>query len=173
VSIILHEHFAQFLQRRKRDRAAGKVSKFWHISLVVESARVAYKLSGQNFFYQFCYMQEGSSWSRPSPTGTCFIQKIYAPSSSLLQGKYLPFFPSPFRLNIFRLFVILSLTQLYCYTPEIFLFSTATFKYTYRPPSHELDKNIQRTSLGLLFSHWNGYSHFRFALDFSYAFGIL
>ena len=41
------------------------------------------------------------------------------------------------------------------------------------PPSDELDKNIQRTSLGILFSHWNGYSHFRFALDFSYAFGIL
>jgi hypothetical protein len=37
-------------------------------------------------------------------------------------------------LNIFRLFVILSLTQLYRYTPEIFLFSTATFKYTYRVP---------------------------------------
>jgi hypothetical protein len=36
------------------------------------------------------------------------------------------------RLNIFHLFVILSLTQLYRYTPEIFLFSTATFKYTYR-----------------------------------------
>ena len=43
-------------------------------------------------------------------TGTCFIQKIYAPSSSLLQGKQLPFTPSPLRLNIFRLFVILSLT---------------------------------------------------------------
>jgi hypothetical protein len=43
-------------------------------------------------------------------TGTCFIQKIYAPSSSLLQGKHLPFSPSPLRLNIFRLFVILSLT---------------------------------------------------------------
>jgi hypothetical protein len=28
--------------------------------------------------------------------------------------------------------VIFSLTQLYHYTPEIFLFSTATFKYTYR-----------------------------------------
>ena len=41
-------------------------------------------------------------------------------------------YPSPLRLNIFRLFVILSLTQLYRYTPEIFLFSTATFKYT--PP---------------------------------------
>ena len=65
-------------------------------------------------------------------TGTCFIQKIYAPTSSLLQGKHLPFTPTPLRLNIFRLFVILSLTQLYRYTPEIFLFSTATFKYKYR-----------------------------------------
>jgi hypothetical protein len=65
-------------------------------------------------------------------TGTCFIQKIYAPSSSLLQDKHLPFSPSTLRLNIFRLFVILSLTQLFRYTPEIFLFSTATFKYTYR-----------------------------------------
>jgi hypothetical protein len=45
-------------------------------------------------------------------TGTCFIQKIYAPSSSLLQGKHLLFTPSPLRLNMFRLFVILSLTQL-------------------------------------------------------------
>jgi hypothetical protein len=63
-------------------------------------------------------------------TGTCFIKKIYALSSSLLQGKHLPFSSSPLRLIIFRLFVILSLTQLYRYTPEIFLFSTATFKYT-------------------------------------------
>ena len=70
----------------------------------------------------------------PRFTGNCFIQKIYAPSSSLLQGKHLPFSPSPLRLNIFRLYVILSLTQLYRYTPEIFLFSTATFKYTYPPP---------------------------------------
>ena len=67
-------------------------------------------------------------------TGTCFIQKIYAPSSFLLQDKHLPFSPSPFRFNIFRLFVILSLTQLYRYNPEIFLFSTATFKYIYRAP---------------------------------------
>jgi len=98
-----------------------------------------------------------------NPTGTCFIKKIYGPSSSLLQGKHLPFSPFPLRFNIFRLFVILSLTQLYRYTPEIFLFSSATFKCTYRaplrrivptgPPSDELDKNIQRTSHGLLFSH--------------------
>ena len=71
---------------------------------------------------------------RVTTTGTCYIQKIYAPSSSLLQGKHLPFTPSPLRLNIFRLIVILSLTQLYRYTPEIFLFSTATFKYKYRAP---------------------------------------
>ena len=69
---------------------------------------------------------------RVSLTGTCFIQKIYAPSSSLLQGKHLSFTPSPLRINMLRLFVILSLTQLYRYTPEIFLFSTATFKYKYR-----------------------------------------
>ena len=73
------------------------------------------------------------------------FKKIYAPSSSLLQGKHLPFSLSPLRLNNFRLFVILSLTQLYRYTPEILPFSTATFKYTYRAPSNELDKNIQRT----------------------------
>ena len=92
--------------------------------------------------YAFCYRQSPSiknksrvqhfSWI--CTTGTCFIKKIYAPSSSLLQGKHLPFTPSPLRLNIFRLFVILSLTQLYRYTPEIFLFSTATFKYKYRAP---------------------------------------
>ena len=62
-------------------------------------------------------------------TGTCFIQKIYALSSN-----HLPFSPSQLRLNIFRLFVILSLTQLYRYTPDIFLFSTATSIYTYRGP---------------------------------------
>ena len=62
----------------------------------------------------------------------------------------LPHFASIF----FRLFVILSLTQLYRYTPEIVLFSTDTFKYKYRPPSDELDKNIQRKSHFLFFSHW-------------------
>jgi hypothetical protein len=45
----------------------------------------------------------------------------------LLQGRHLPFSPSPLRLNIFRLFVILSLFQLYRYTPEIFLFTTHIF----------------------------------------------
>ena len=63
-----------------------------------------------------------------------FHSKHICPSFSLLQGKYLPLSPSPLRLNIFRLVVIFSLTQLYHYTPEIFLFSTATFKYNYGAP---------------------------------------
>ena len=42
-----------------------------------------------------------------------FHSKNTCPSSSLLQDKHLPFTPSPLRLNIFRLFVILLLTQLY------------------------------------------------------------
>ena len=75
------------------------------------------------------------------PTDTCFIQKIYALSSSLLQGKHLPFTLSPLRLNIIRLFVILSLTQLYRYTPKIFLFSTATFKYKYRAPLRRIGQD--------------------------------
>ena len=66
---------------------------------------------------------------------TCFIHKIYAPSSSLLQGKYLPFSLSPLRLTI------LSLTQLYRYTPEIFLFSIATFKYSYRHPLRRIGQD--------------------------------
>ena len=47
-------------------------------------------------------------------------------------------YPFPLPLNIFRLFVILSLTQLYRYTPEIFLFWTATFKYIYRAPLRQI-----------------------------------
>ena len=43
--------------------------------------------------------------------------------------------------NIFRLFVILLLTQLYRYTPEIFLFSTVTFKYTYGDPLRRIGQD--------------------------------
>ena len=66
-------------------------------------------------------------------TDTCFIKKIYAPSSSLLQGKHLPFTPSPLRLNIFRLFVILSLTQLYRYTFRLPHLNVPTFAEYYCP----------------------------------------
>ena len=94
------------------------------------------------------------------PHTTCFIQKIYAPSSSLRQGKHLPFTPFPLRLNIFRLFVILSLTQLYRYTPpRYFSFRLPHLNINIGPPSDELDKNIQRKSHFLFFSHWNVSGH--------------
>jgi hypothetical protein len=106
-------------------------------------------------------------------TGTCFIQKIYAPSSSLLQGKHLPFTPSPLRLNIFHLFVIFSLTQLYRYTPEIFLFSIVTFKYKCRAPSDELDENIQRSRIFYFSVTETDTTTSGLRWIFSYAFGIL
>ena len=83
------------------------------------------QLSAMNYLLNIIYRRIFSSTSTTSApkseagsTGTCFIQKIYAPSSSLLQGKHLPYSPSPLRVNIFRLFVILSLTQPYRYTPR-------------------------------------------------------
>ena len=75
-----------------------------------------------------------------------------------------------FKVNIcpFPLPHFTSMTQLYRYTLKIFLFSTATLKYIYRAPSDKLDKNIERTSLGLLFSHWNGLCMiFHMPLEFS------
>jgi hypothetical protein len=75
------------------------------------------------------------------------FKKYMPPPSSLLQGKHLSFIPSPLRLNIFHLFVILSLTQLYRYTPEIFLFSTATFKYTYRDPLRRIGQDFSESGL--------------------------
>ena len=41
---------------------------------------------------------------------------------------------------MFRLFVILLLTQLYRYTPEIVLFPTATFKYKYQAPLRRIGR---------------------------------
>jgi hypothetical protein len=57
--------------------------------------------------------------------------------------------------------------------PRYFSFRLLHLNINTGPPSDELDKNIQRKSHFLIFSQWNGYNHFRFALDFSYAFGIL
>ena len=64
-------------------------------------------------------------------TGTCFIQKTHATSSSPLQGKPLPLSSSP---QYFWLICDPSLTQLHRYTPETLLPSTATPKYIHRVP---------------------------------------
>jgi hypothetical protein len=82
------------------------------------------------------------SWVGAEKHRHLFHSKNICPSFSLLQGKLLPFSPSPLRLTIFRLFVILSLTQLYLYTPDIFLFSTATFKYSNRAPLRQIGRRI-------------------------------
>ena len=57
--------------------------------------------------------------------------------------------------------------------PRYFSFRLPHLDIPTGPPSDELDKNSQRTWLIKNLCHWNGYSHFRFALDFSYTFGIL
>ena len=49
--------------------------------------------------------------------------------------------------------------------PRYFSFRLPHLNIPTGPPSDELDKNIQRTSHFLLLSHWNGYSHFRFGLN--------
>ena len=105
-------------------------------------------------------------------TGTCFIQKIYAPSSSLLQGKHLPFTPSSLRLNIFHLFVILSLTQLYPSTPEIFLFSTATFKYKYRAPLRRIGQGYSASRIFYFSVNETDTTTSGLRWIFLYAFGI-
>ena len=120
--------------------------KQFHLQIKAEQKEIIQNVSERKDSMAECYQR---AWERACVTsllfgqgitGTCFIQKIYAPSSSLHQGKHLPFTPSPLRLNIFRLFVILSLTQSYRYTPEIFLFSTATFKYKYRAPLRRIEQ---------------------------------
>jgi hypothetical protein len=57
--------------------------------------------------------------------------------------------------------------------PRYFSFRLQHLNIPTGAPSDELDKTIQRKWLGENLSHRNGYNHFRFALDFSYAFGIL
>ena len=57
--------------------------------------------------------------------------------------------------------------------PRYFSFRLPHLNISTGPPSDKLDKNSQRMWFIKNFSQWNGYNHFRFALDFSYAFGIL
>ena len=98
-------------------------------------------------------------------TGTCFIQKIYAPSSSLLQGKHLPFPLPHFVLIFFSYLWSFRWPNYIVILPRYFSFRLPHLNIPTGPPSDELDKNIQRTLHFLLFSHWNGYSHFRSGLN--------
>jgi hypothetical protein len=98
-------------------------------------------------------------------TGTCFIQKIYAPP--------LPYFkviicllPLPHFASIFFTYLWSFRWPNYIVTlPRYFFFRLPHLNINIGPPSDELDKNIQRKSHFLFFSHWNGYSHFRSVLN--------
>ena len=87
--------------------------------------------NGEMRSINFELFSERMTISIAEPQALVSFKKYMPPPLPYFKVNNLPFTPSPLRLNIFRLFVILSLTQLYRYTPEIFLFSTATFKYKY------------------------------------------
>ena len=128
-------HSASSMKQQSADRHVASLghiirisSQFQYLLFLLNAAHLAEK--------QQILLLKSLVWpDRGSNHRHLFHSKnIRSSSSSLLQGKHLPLSSSPLRLNIFRLFVILSLTQLYRYTRKIFLFSTATFKYTYRAP---------------------------------------
>ena len=78
------------------------------------------------------------------------FQKIYAPSSSLLQGKHLPFTPSP--LIFFAYLWSFRWPNYIATLPRYFSFRPPHLNIITGPPSNELDKNIQRKSHFLFFS---------------------
>jgi hypothetical protein len=108
-----------------------------------------------------------------TPQTLVSFKKYMPPPLPYFKVKICPF-PLPHFASIFSPYLWSFRWPNYIVTlPRYFSFRLPHLNIPTVPPSDELDKNIQRTSLRLLFSHWNGYSHFRFALDFSYAFGVL
>jgi hypothetical protein len=119
--------------------------------------------------------------------GLIVYQQRYSPKSQALVSfkKYMPPPLSYFKVNICPLplpyFASIFFAYLWSFRwpnyivtlQRYFSFRLPHLNINTGPPSDEVDKNIQRMSHFLFFSHWNGYNHFRFALDFSYAFGIL
>ena len=98
------------------------------------------------------------------------FKKYMPPSSSLLQGKHLPFTPPPpphpHFASIFFAYLWSFRWPNYIITlPRYFSFRLPHLNINTGPPSDELDKNIQRKSHFLFFSQWNGYSHFRSVLN--------
>ena len=82
-------------------------------------------------------------------------------------------FPLPHFASLFFAYLWSFRWPNYIFTlPRYFSFRLPHLNIATVPPSNKLDKNSQRTWLIKHFSQWNGYSHFRFALDFSYTFGI-
>ena len=102
------------------------------------------------FLYLFFLLNIQKHHLHVNITGTCFIQKIYAPPPLLPYFKVnICPFPLPHFSSIFFTYLWSFRWPnlgLYRYTPEIFLFSTATFKYTYlRRIGQEYSANVARS----------------------------
>jgi hypothetical protein len=75
-------------------------------------------------------------------------------------------FPLPHFASIFFAYLWSFRWSNYIVTlPRYFSFRLPHLNIDTGPPSDELDKNIQRRSHFLFFSHWNGYSNFRSILN--------
>jgi hypothetical protein len=110
---------------------------------------------------------------------------VYRPQTLVSFKKYMPPPLPHFKVNIYPFplphFASIFFAYLWSFRwpnyivtlPRYFSFRLPHLNINTGPPSYELDKNNQRKSHFLFFSQWNGYNHFRFALDFSYVFGIL
>ena len=90
----------------------------------------------KNYEYTENWRLSNTNTNKSEPQALVSFKKYVPPPLPYFKVNICPFPLTPLRFNIFRLFVILSLTQLqlYRYSPKIFLFSTATFEYTYRAP---------------------------------------
>jgi hypothetical protein len=100
-----------------------------------------------------------------SNTGTCFIQKYMPPPLPYFKVNICPL-PLPHFASIFFAYLWSFRWPNYIVTlPRYFSFRLPHLNINIGPPSDELDKNIQRKSHFLFFSHWNGYSHFRSVLN--------
>ena len=99
-------------------------------------------------------------------TGTCFIQKIYAPPLPYFKVNICPL-PLPHFASIFFAYLWSFRWPNYkCISLHLyFSFRLPHLNINTEPPSDKLYKNIQRKSHFLFFSHWNGYSHFRSVLN--------
>ena len=111
------------------------------------------------------------TWDKNSiqwTTGTCFIQKnICPPPLPYFKVNIYPF-PLPHFVSIFFAYLWSFRWPNYIVTlPRYFSFRLPHLNISTGPPSDKLDKNSQRMWLIKNFSQWNGYNHFRFALDFS------
>ena len=111
-----------------------------------------------------CYIERTAQKTPQSwytNTGTCFIQKRYAPPLPYFKVNIYPF-PLPNFASIFVAYLWSFRWPNYIITlPRYVYFQLPHLNIPTGLPSDELDKHIQRTSHFLFFSHWNRCSHFR------------